>query len=84
MVADVDLEVAALSVHHGEVVHQEGGGEPQGGPVVGGGALAFRRHSGTETRTENISLEKYFTKAISFMCRAGSISWNKGGKGDTP
>ena len=50
MVADVDLEVAALSVHHGEVVHQEGCGKPQGGPVVRAGDPAVRGDSGAVTR----------------------------------
>ena len=54
MVADVDLEVAALSVHHGEVVHQDGRGEPQGGPVVRAGAPAVRGHSGAVTRAGKV------------------------------
>ena len=56
MVADVDLEVAALSVHHGEVVHQEGGGEPQGGPVVRAGDPAVRGDS----RAVTITVRKIF------------------------
>ena len=54
MVADVDLEVAALSVHHGEVVHQEGGGELQGGPVVRAGDPAVRGDSGAVTRAGKV------------------------------
>ena len=62
MVADVDLEVAALSVHHGEVVHQDGRGESEGGPVVRAGDPAVRRHSGAVTRAM-----KYFI-LLNYFC----------------